>query len=118
METLYYYVFNRTTYEIKLEEIKYEKRINNSSICYIINLDRATRPIRRMVYKKDIDDFKIASTGFHISAISYESTRMNEFKNKCIAALETQKVRLLENIDALNISLEVCQKALNFFTND
>ena len=112
---LYIYQFNIKTQELKIIEAKIkldnDEEINNRTF-YTLTIKKDNKPMRIHKRIRDINSFDIVRNGLYISSCSFDDSKIEEFKLKCIEHINEYKNRCEETIKSLTETIDWCHKSL------
>lgn len=118
METLYFYVFNIRTNNIKIDQCKIEEITTNywGDVHYHLLCMRNGKTHRFMRKISNIDSFDVERNNISISACSYDGTKIEEFKKKCIKLILEYKEKCEYHIEQMEENIRFCNKSIEFLS--
>ena len=111
---LYVYQLNIKTQELKIIEAKLksdDEDLNNRTF-YTLTIKKDNKTMRIHKRIKDFYSFDVERNGLYVSACSFDDSKIEEFKLKCIEHVNEYKRRCEETIKSLTDTVDWCNKSL------
>ena len=112
---LYVYQMNIKTQELKIIEAKVkldnDEELNNRTF-YTLTIKKDNKPMRIHKRIRDIYSFDVERNGLYVSACSFDDSKVEEFKFKCIEHVNEYKRRCEETIKSLTETIDWCNNSL------